>query len=88
MYNKSTFPGYFTCGLVYNGHLAGTGWIGLNGLPVILPRVMRISTDSKDSENAVGGQAIVALLSENLLCQTCLFRKEKKLHIISLLQQL
>jgi hypothetical protein len=25
MYNKSTFPGYFTCGLVYNGHLAGTG---------------------------------------------------------------
>jgi hypothetical protein len=25
LYNKSTFPGYFTCGLVYNGHLAGTG---------------------------------------------------------------
>jgi hypothetical protein len=32
LYNKSTFPGYFTCGLVcglvYNGHLAGTGWTG------------------------------------------------------------
>jgi hypothetical protein len=29
LYNKLNFPGYFTCGLVcglvYNGHLAGTG---------------------------------------------------------------
>jgi hypothetical protein len=45
MYNKSTFPGYFTCGLVYRQwSFGGNRAVGLNGLPVILPRVMHIST--------------------------------------------
>jgi hypothetical protein len=43
--NKSTFPGYFTCGLVYNlWSFGGNRLTGLNGLSVILPRVMHIST--------------------------------------------
>jgi hypothetical protein len=46
MYNKSTFPGYFTCGLVYRQwSFGGNRVVGLNGLPVILPRVMHISTE-------------------------------------------
>jgi hypothetical protein len=52
LYNKSTFPGDFTCGLVCglvdNGHQMPM-WReqgkGLNCLPVILPRVMHISTE-------------------------------------------
>jgi hypothetical protein len=39
------FPGYFTCGLVYNlWSFGGNRLTGLNRLSVILPRVMHIST--------------------------------------------
>jgi hypothetical protein len=57
--NKSTFPGYFTCGLVYNlWSFGGNRLTGLNGLPVILPRVMHISTGSDDRRSM-----IISLLS-------------------------
>jgi Na+/proline symporter len=45
MYNKSTFPRVFHMWSCIQWSFGGNRVVGLNGLPVILPRVMHISTD-------------------------------------------